>query len=163
MTAVVVAVLAASLSACGFHLQGRGDYAPELESVYMEVPDRTTDLARQLASSLEVSGIKLVNRPEEATATLQIRRDTADRQVESVSANNRPQEYKVVYTAVYRVVAGDEVLLTEQRVVRSRTYTYDELKVLAKVQEEELIREDLARQIAGVITRRLATVSTETT
>jgi len=56
------------------------------------------------------------------------------------------------------VTAGEEVLLAPQNVTRTRIYTYDETQVLAKADEESLLRQALAREIAGVIARRLATL-----
>lgn len=152
----LAAVLA--VAGCAFELQGRPEYLQELESLYLQVPDRSSDLARELRHSLRVSRVTLVRNAEDATAVLEILRDDTGRQVESVSAQNRPQEYRVFYTAVYRVRAGDKVLLRPQRVTRTRIYTYDELQVLAKDHEETLLRGALAREIAGVIARRLATI-----
>jgi LPS-assembly lipoprotein len=148
----------AMVAGCGFHLQGRPAYISELESVYLQVPDRSTDLARELKRSLQVADVRLVSRPEEATAILEIVRDSSGREVESVSAANRPQEYRVFYTATYRVKAGGAVLLTPQNVTRTRIYTWNEIEVLAKDHEETLLRGALAREIAGVIARRLATI-----
>ena len=122
------------------------------------VPDRSTDLAKQLRRSLRVSKLELVATEADATAVLQIIKDDSGRKVESVSARNRPQEYRVFYTAVYRVMAGGEVLLAPQTVTRTRIYTYDELQVLAKDHEESMLREALAREIAGVISRRLSEI-----
>ena len=151
------------VAGCGFKLQGRPDYIPELETVYLDVPNRSTALARELKRSLQVSDVQLVNRPEEATAIIEIVRDNSGREVESVSAENRPREYRVFYTAVYRVTAGEDVLLRPQRVTRTRIYTYDELEILAKDHEETLLRGALAKEIAGVIARRLATIEVPTT
>ena len=64
----------------------------------------------------------------------------------------------VFYTATYRVKAGGAVLLTPQNVTRTRIYTWNEIEVLAKDHEETLLRGALAREIAGVIARRLATI-----
>jgi outer membrane lipopolysaccharide assembly protein LptE/RlpB len=60
-------------------------------------------------------------------------------------------------------LSGGKVLLDNQRVIRTRIYTYDELEVLAKAHEEDMLRQALAREIAGVITRRLANIEVPTT
>ena len=151
-------VVVLATTACGFHMQGRAEYAPELKSLFVVVPDRSTDLAKQLRRSLRVSKLELAATQADATAVLQIIRDDSGRKVESVSGRNRPQEYRVFYTAVYRVMAGGEVLLAPQTVTRTRIYTYDELEVLAKDHEESMLREALAREIAGVISRRLSEI-----
>lgn len=154
----LIAALAAAAGGCGFHLQGRADYAEALEPLYLDLSDRSTPLARQLRRSLAVSRLALADRQDEAAATLEILQDSSRRVVESVSAQNRPQEYRVIYEASYRVVAGSRVLLPPQHVSRNRIYPYDERQVLAKAHEEEMLRDALARDIAGVIVRRMATV-----
>ncbi|UCC13849.1 MAG: hypothetical protein JSW21_10840 [Gammaproteobacteria bacterium] len=155
---LVVCAVLLSMQACGFHLQGRAEYSPELEAIYLQVPDDTTPLARELLRSLEVARVNLADNTEGATAILQIVSDDTGRDVESVNAQNRPREYRVYYRATYRVVSEGKVLLDNQRVIRTRVYSYDELEVLAKAHEEELLRTALAREIAGVIARRLSKI-----
>lgn len=157
---LVPAILSAG---CGFHLQGRAEYAPELESLYLAVPDNSTELAKELKRTLRVSDLDLAAAEGDATAVLQIIKDDSGRKVESVSARNRPQEYRVFYTAIYAVRSGSDVLLRPQTITRTRIYTYDELQVLAKDHEESMLREALAREIAGVISRRLAEIEIPTT
>lgn len=156
--ALIAIVTVLSLGACGFHLQGRTEYAETLAPIYLQIPDRSTDLVRELSRALEVSRIPVTFAAGDAAATLEILNDLSGREVESVSSRNRPQEYRVFYIADYRVTAGGQVLLGRQRVTRTRIFTYDELEVLAKAHEEQLLRQALAREIAGVISRRLATV-----
>ncbi len=156
-------VLATGLSGCGFHLQGRADYGEQLEAIYLQVPDDATPLARELIRSLEISALNVVDDAAAATAVLEIVGDDTGRSVESVTAQNRPREYLVFYRATYRVMSGGKVLLDNQRVIRTRIYTYDETEVLAKAHEEDMLRQALAREIAGVITRRLANIEVPTT
>jgi len=146
------------ISGCGFQLQGRADPSPEIAPVFLQLPSRNTDLARELVRALKVSKVPVAVSREDASSVLEIVKDRSGREVESISAKNRPQEYRVFYAASYRVTAGEEVLLAPQNVTRTRIYTYDETEVLAKADEESLLRQALAREIAGVIARRLATL-----
>lgn len=155
-TALVLLPLA--LAGCGYQLQGRVAPSPEMVPVFVEIPDRNTDLARELERALKVSKVPTTTAASEARAVLQIVQDRSGRRVESISARNRPQEYRVFYSATYRVVVGDELILAPQNVTRTRIYTYDELEVLAKADEESLLRQALAREIAGVIARRMASL-----
>lgn len=148
---------------CGFHMQGKADYSPDLSTVYLEIPDNTTPLAKALRKSLSVSQLSLVENPESASAILQIVSDDTGRSVESVTPQNRPREYRVYYRTSYRVLSGGKVVLDNQRVARTRIYTYNETEVLAKAHEEDILRNALAREIAGVITRRLANIEVPTT
>ena len=158
LSSVVLAIAVAATAGCGFQMQGRVEYGPEFETVYLQVPDSASPLARELRRSLEVAGVNLTPAPDRATAILQIVGDDTGRDVESVDAQNRPREYRIFYRASYRVVSDGKIVLDNQRVIRTRVYTYDELEVLAKAHEEKLLRTALAKEIAGVITRRLSNI-----
>lgn len=144
------------LTACGFHLQGVTSFPPELSAVHLDVPDPTSDLAVQLRRSLTASGVTLARDATDATATLKIVTERFGRNVKSVSAQNRPTEYEVFYQAEYMLATPTETLVSSQSIARTRIFPYSERDILGKQQEEELLREALAREIAGVITRRLA-------
>lgn len=154
LLAVPLACLA--LAACGFQLQGVSSFPPELESVYLAVPDPNSDLAVQLRRTLTAAGATLARDAAAGTATLRLADERYGRRVKSVSAQNRPTEYEVFYEAEYLVQGPEGVLLPSQRVSRSRVFPYSERDILGKQQEEQLLREALAREIAGLITRQLA-------
>jgi LPS-assembly lipoprotein len=143
------------LASCGFQLQGSATYDEDLAAVYLQVPDASTPLARALRRSMEAARVPLTDAGDALTRVELVRENTG-RRVASVSAQNRPTELEVFYTARYRILGPETELLGEQRVTRSRIFTYDELDILGKTQEEDMLREALAREIAGVITRRLA-------
>lgn len=153
----VLALLIAGLglTSCGFQLQGSATYEDDLAAVYLQVPDASTPLARALRRSLEAARVPLADAGDALTRVELVQENTG-RRVASVSAQNRPTELEVFYTARYRILGPETELLGEQRVTRSRIFTYDELDILGKSQEEDMLREALAREIAGVITRRLA-------
>lgn len=158
LRASIVVLVFATLGGCGFHLQGRAEYPPELATVYLKVPDANSDLARQLTRSVEAARVKLTRDASKATAVIEITDEVYGSRVKSVSAQNRPTELEVYYTAGYMVTAGEKVLVPEDHLTRTRIFTYDERQVLAKQQEEALLLDALAREISGVITRRLASV-----
>lgn len=152
---LALATVAPGLAGCGFHLQGSATYDEDLSAVYLQVPDASTPLARALRRSMEAARVPLADAGDALTRVELVRENTG-RRVASVSAQNRPTELEVFYTARYRILGPETELLGEQRVTRSRIFTYDELDILGKSQEEDMLREALAREIAGVITRRLA-------
>lgn len=160
---LLTAALLVGINGCGFELQGRTSYSANLDAIYLQVPDEATPLARELARSLSVANLKLVQDATTATAVLEIVNDDTGRSVESVTPQNRPREYRIFYRATYRILTGGKVVLNNQRVIRTRVYTYDETKVLAKAHEEDVLRQALAREIAGVITRRLASIDVSAT
>jgi LPS-assembly lipoprotein len=159
----LVASLAAValVAGCGFHLQGVGRLPPVLGRTYVAAPDRYTDFHQSLTEALDVSGATLVGSGQEASAVVDVLIDETGQRVLSLSARNTPREYEVYYTVEYRVRAGDRELLPPQRLTLTREYNFDETQLLAKQQEQEVIRAALARELAGLVMRRLAALPTE--
>jgi LPS-assembly lipoprotein len=145
-----------SLAGCGFHLQGATTVPSTLSPVYLDVPDPNSDLAFHLRRTLTAAGVTFARDPSATTATLRVATERYGRRVKSVSAQNRPTEFEVFYEIEYLVSRGAEVLVPRQPLARARIFPYNERDILGKQQEEELLRDALAREIAGIITRQLA-------
>jgi LPS-assembly lipoprotein len=152
----LAAPLALAVAGCGFHLQGVSRLPNTLDRPYVDTLDRYTDFYQSLTEALDVSGSRPVHGSAEATAVVEVLRDESGQRVLSVSAENRPTDYEVFYTVEYRVRAGDRELLPNQRLTLTREYSFDERALLAKQQEQELLRAALARDLAGLVMRRLA-------
>lgn len=152
-----VAVLSlAVVAACGFHVRGEAPLPERMRAPYLDAPDRYTQFHSELTRSLQAAGASLAGSPEAASAVVRIHADQTGRNILSISARNTPQEYEVFYRIEYSVSADGEELLPRQQLVLTREYAYDETTVLAKQHEERDIREALARDLAALVTRRLA-------
>lgn len=154
---LAVALLAAVLAAgCGFQLRGAVQLSGRMAEPYVELPDRFTPFSRELSASLVAAGARLAPSREAATAVVRIHVDEHGREVLSISARNTPQEFEVFYVVEYSVHAGEEEILPRQRLRLTRDYAYDETAVLAKQHEEDDLLEALARDLAALVTGRLA-------
>lgn len=148
-----------TLAGCGWRLQGTARLPQVMAVTYIEAEDRYTDFHRALRESLRASGARLTSHPEEATATVHILKDESGQRVLSVSARNTPEEYEVFYTIEYAVAGPDDVeLIAPQRLELTRDYSYDPTAILAKQREQAILREALARALAGLVLRRLASL-----
>lgn len=156
---MVLAVAAVSLlSACGWRLQGTARLPEVMSVTYIESEDRYTDFNRMLRESLQASGARVTSDKSQATAIVRVRKDTTGQRVLSVSARNTPQEYEVFYSVEYSVESPTGELIAPQRLELTRDYSYDERAVLAKQREQGVLREALARDLAGLVIRRLASL-----
>jgi LPS-assembly lipoprotein len=144
------------LSACGFHLQGNKPLPAVLRVAYIQAKDRQSDFVQDLRKELLSSGAHLTTSSDEATAVVHVVNDDFARRVLSVSATDQPAEYELTYTVRFSVSAGDKELLAVQEVSGVRDYTFDETILLAKGNEEAILREALAHDLADVVMRRLA-------
>lgn len=148
--------LASVLAGCGWRLQGTTKLSPVMATTYVDTRDRYTDFNRALRESLEASGARLTNNENEATAVVKIIKDESGQRVLTVSGRNTPEEYEVFYNIEYSVNGRTEELIAPEKLELTRDYSYDETAVLAKQKEQSILREALARDLAGQVVRRLA-------
>jgi LPS-assembly lipoprotein len=155
---VLLLTVALSLPSCGWRLQGTSRLPQTMSVAYVETDDRYTDFNRALQDALRASGTRLAADPKDAIAIVRILSDESGQRVLSVSARNTPEEYEVFYAVEYSVANRDGELIAPQRLELTRDYSYDTTAVLAKQREQAILREALARDLAALVLRRLASL-----
>jgi len=150
--------MAILLSGCGWHLRGSEPLPESMAATFLESADRHSEFDRALRRSLGAAGAKLVSGREEAGIVLRIRKDTSGRRVLAVSARNTPQEYEVFYAVEYSVEQGGKEVIPVQTLELVNDFSYDEAALLAKEREEAVLRAALARDLAGLVIRRIASL-----
>jgi LPS-assembly lipoprotein len=146
------------LGACGFHLQGHAPLPPAVKNAFLEVPDRQSDFVLSLRHAMLSNGVQLAHEKGQASAVVSIVKDTVTRRVLSVSATNQPNQYEVTYSVSFMVTAGDQELLSQQDISATRSYSFDERLLLAKNHEEDVLRQDMAHDLADMVMRRLSSL-----
>ena len=152
----VAALLA--LSGCGFQLQGRVPLPATLASTWIEAEDDQTDFVVDLRRALRASGATLAARRQDASAVVRVQRDELTESVLSVSGRNIPREFELIYTVRIEVEGGGKTLLPAEQFAVSRDLSFDESALLAKEREQEVLRAALARDLVGVVMRRLSSL-----
>jgi len=154
---LLVMASCATMVGCGWQLRGTTHLPPLMVRTYVDSADRYSDFDRALRERLQASGAQLTDDRSDATAIIRVRKDQTGQRVLSVSAQNKPQEYEVYYAIEYSVQAApDKELIGPQTLELTQDYSYAETAVLAKQREEESLRQALARDLAGLVLRRLA-------
>ena len=143
------------LSGCGFHLEGHAPLPKQLGVTYLETQDRQTDFAQGLRKALLTAGARVTEDGSQATAVVHLLQDSVTPRVLAVSGTNLPREYEITYTVRFSVSSGAQDLLPPQEVSLSRDYSFDEHVLLAKDNEEDILRGALARDLVDVVMRRL--------
>jgi len=154
--AALACSLLALLGGCGFHLEGRSPLPEMVKTPYLEAPDRQSEFVASLRHQLLTNGAQLVPDKGHASAVISVLSDQMTRRVVSVSAANQPNQYEVTYTVRIAVTAGDKELLPAQEISATRTYSFSEPLLLAKGHEEDVLREDMARDLADRVMRLLS-------
>jgi LPS-assembly lipoprotein len=140
---------------CGFHLQGAGSLPQSMARTFVDTQRPHSDFLASLTDVLRQRGAEVLTAPDEGAAVLDISVDETGQRVLSVSARNIPREYEVYYAVTFSLRVGAESLLTDESLVVTRSYTYDETEVLAKAAEEQILREALAADLARRVMQRI--------
>ncbi len=127
-----------------------------MQRTYIATDDRHSLFYRELRIELQEAGVNIVDSPADATATLSITFDKTDQRVLSVSARNVPTEYEVYYTIRYNIDNGSNRLLEPQTLTVTKDYTYDELLVLGKAHEEELLRDACVDDLVRIVLKQIS-------
>ncbi|HZF30862.1 MAG TPA: LPS assembly lipoprotein LptE [Gammaproteobacteria bacterium] len=154
--------VALGLGGCGFHLQGSGSLPPALTKTYIATASPRSEFLATLTDTLRLRGSQIVDSKEEAQAVLDITADDTGQRVLSVSARNIPREYEVYYSVTFSLQVGGEQVITQESLVATRSYTYDETQVLAKAAEEDVLRRALAEDLARRLVRRIEVATPKT-
>jgi LPS-assembly lipoprotein len=154
----VLALVAACLAGCGFRLAGSQPLPAILMRPYVSLQDPYTDFSREFQRLLQGAGAELQPAGTGASAVVDITKDTVEQRILSVSARNIPTEYLLVYTVTFSVSAGGKELLSPQTVSVSQDYTFSEQAVLAKEHEADVLRLQMARNLAAITMRRLSSL-----
>jgi LPS-assembly lipoprotein len=153
---VTLALSAALLLAgCGFRLQGASELPEGLDRVHVATRDELSAFSVELFRGLERAGAQRAASPGEADAVVRISADKTGRRVLSVSARNTPQEFEIYYVVEYSIDAGGQQVVPPQRLELTRNISFDESQLLAKDREQEILRDAMARDLAGLVLRRL--------
>jgi LPS-assembly lipoprotein len=162
LTGIGLAVALTALAGCGFHLKGRTPLPESMKSAYVQATDQQTDFVQSLRKALLTSGARPAYAKTAASSVVNILKDEVVRRTLSVSALNKPNEYEVTYSVRFSVSAGDKAggkeLLAAQEISATRSYSFDETRLLAKEHEEAILRQAMAHDLADRVVRQLSSL-----
>src|SRR5882724_11196369 len=155
-----VAALSAALAlaACGFRLAGSDPLPGVLARPYLSLKDPYTDFSREFEHQLKNSGATPQTVRANATAIIDVTKDLVEQRTLSVSAQNIPTEYELIYTVTFTVQGTDKELLAPQTISLSRDYSFEENVLLAKEHEADILRQQMARDLVSIAMRRLTSL-----
>jgi LPS-assembly lipoprotein len=141
---------------CGFRLQGSTPLPGSLKVSYVDAKDHQSDFVLGLRDALRGAGAQLTDRDSDASAVVHVLHDDLARRVLAVTPTNSPAEIELTYTVRFSVSVKGADVLEPQEVSATRDYSFNETTLLAKDNEEVILRQALARDLVSVVMRRLA-------
>ena len=154
----LAAALLLCLAGCGFHFRGTPAFSPQMTVIYIDAADRYTPFYRELVTVLRRSDVKVADDPSQVRTVIKVLADDTGRRLLTVTARNVPAEYEVYYRVRFSVDVDGTEVVPDERLALTRDFAFDETEVLGKAGEEENIRQAIAVDLVGLVTRRLTAV-----
>ncbi|HEY5970565.1 MAG TPA: LPS assembly lipoprotein LptE [Pseudoxanthomonas sp.] len=153
---LAVSFLVAALSACGFHLRNSIALPADLGPVRVVSTTPYSPLGDALVKGLQHAGATPAAVDAKDVATLQILSERWGDLPISIDAQGRAQEFSLRYATifVFRRADGSE-LVPRQAVELSRDYVSPPQNVTGTTTEREVIADELRREMAASILRRV--------
>ncbi|MGK7296709.1 MAG: LPS assembly lipoprotein LptE [Candidatus Wenzhouxiangella sp. M2_3B_020] len=153
---VLLSLAVLMLAACGFELRGQASLPEAMSRTWVHVSDPTSAFARELELLLRGNGVDLAEGPGEDAAELRILRENITRRPLTISGDARVREFLLVFDLRFSLIAPDgELLLGPETLRMERDFQFDAQEILGAATEEELLRENLRRDMAARLVRRL--------
>jgi len=166
MKKIIVSLLVLTLSACGWHL--RGSVAGE-DKLAMNTPldlvivakDDHSPLVIALRESLPGYKIQEVTAANAGSLTLTLESEKLDRRTAGVGSDALTSAYELTLRVDYSInnASGSTITPRDTNARISRTYNYNVNNANGATQEEELVLQEMRRELAQSVLRRLKKLS----
>lgn len=153
---IMVLVVAASATGCGFHLRGSLPLPEKIDVITVYSTDRA--VGQEMIDALEAAGAQVVDEAE-AEAVLDLYDVTFTRNVRTIDTRGKVTGYVLHYVVNYRVTDSEGTELRDARLALKRDYNFEPEQVLQAEEEEESLREDMVEELTQQIMRQLVTIA----
>lgn len=142
------------LAGCGFQLRGALDLPENVRTVHVMAPPA---LRNDILVLLESGGVDAPTIGAEADANITVTSERFSRRVLSVDpATGKEREFELAYTVAFAITGpGGTEVIENGTVNLLRDYVFDPQAVIGAGREEELLRDEMRRDAARQLMRRL--------
>lgn len=153
---LLVALALCLLVACGFQPRGALQVPPDVGPLRVDARDPYNPVAAGLSRALQRADVLAAPGTEEATGTLRL---VSERWIDGpllVDDTARVREWATRYIVTFELSAADGALVMPRQAVElSREYAYDATAAFGTSEEQDVIREELQRDMVAAILRRV--------
>ena len=139
------------LSACGYSLKGVIDLPADIKTICLE--GASYELLESFKKSFgNSSRVKFTETPENADLLIKIYNEKSDRRILSLNASGAANDFELDYDFNFDVLdLKRKVLATNQMVSIKREYFNNQQAIIAKDNEENVIKSEMYRQAVGTL------------
>lgn len=154
---MLVALLALSVTACGWHLRGSGPAAASLDGTAVVLDSRVGEgaLVRNVREALDASGARVVEQDDQAPR-LVLLEESRDQRTISVGSEGGNDEREVRYRVRWSLESADgETLAGPETLEQVRSYRFDRDEVLGSESRQDTLVDDMRREAAFLLMNRV--------
>ena len=157
----IIFTLALLLSACGYHLRGALNLPAGLKDVYLQ--GASPELNQQFSKTMKISSIAIASSPEKAGMIVRIFNEDSQRRVLSLNAGGAANDFELDYGFDYEIIdSKNTVIIPRQPLSIKREYFNNQQAIIAKDNEEMVIRNEMYQQaVRSVISRAQVALETK--
>lgn len=151
-----IALLAVVITGCGFQLRGSLNLPPNLKALTVDGPEPFSPLLVQARDILKSAGIET---PDDAPYTLYVIEEELGKTRFTQNQNVLYDEFMLTHTAKFELRRQDGTLISKPLELTEMTLFQDDQSTAGtKINEENILREELAQKLAVKIMRRVQAV-----
>jgi LPS-assembly lipoprotein len=144
------------LTSCGFHLRGSAESVIRIPALHLTAENVYGELIYAFESTLSSSGTELVESRDLAPWTMTILSERFSRRVAATTRSISAAKYELILQVRFSLTAQDgKLLIPPTSLSIQRMYEYDSSNLVGSDAEEELLRQEMRREIADSIVRRM--------
>ena len=141
---------------CGFHLRGTQGFELTVSEVHVAAANSFGEFSRELERALENQGIRIAADPN-AEYNIRILSERTNRRPVATSADITVAEYELRLETRFEVVdTAGKIVISPTTLVSERIYSFDRTSLVGASEEEELLKKEMRRDIAGQLLRRFS-------
>lgn len=143
------------LAGCGFHL--RGSMGMPFKTMYINTANPGTQFMIELRRNLEANNVTLVDNAEKAEVILDVAYEQAGKQVLTLGADGRVNEFRLSYRVSLRAYdLKQQTWLAAEEMEQLRDFSFDDAHILAKESGEQQLQKNMQSEMVQQLMRRLS-------
>lgn len=153
----ILALIATGLlTGCGYHLRGALVLPDNLQTMAIEADQREYELVEVLSQTMRGAGVNVAPRAAEDVSAIKILAVSDTRDTSSIDRSGNVVKYELKYEVSYSVVdKNGQVLLPAESIKLRKTYDYNQADPVQSDREEQVILEQLRRDVSARILRNI--------
>lgn len=151
---IVLAAAIVTAGGCGYQLRGSVSLPPDLGPIHVAGP---RDLSAAVIQLLDGAGVQVESADGSADVLVRLGNEQFNRRVLSVNPQTgKESEFELAYRVTFEVTRAEgEVLVPRETVSLLRDYVFDIDEVLGKSREQSVLQDEMRRDAASRIVRRI--------